>query len=338
MGVVFETADAELAEELLRRHYGTSVRVRADGRRGVMRLAQAVLTPAVRFEYSRWAVSFTVAAGPLGVLAFGRLAGGRLASWSGGSERRLGPGEVFLAAQPGHRLAVAGTGIRAETAIIDPALLSQVADTQPGRAQRPVQITGYRPVSARAARQWTDTCAYVRDGVLAAPGIAGYPVIAADAARLLAATALAVFPNNALSDPTIEDRRDAHPATVRRAASFIEDNAHRDISLADIAAAAQVTIRAVQLGFARHLHTTPRAYLRRVRLDRARHDLLAADPARHTIAGIAGRWGFPSPSRFAVLYRQAYGVPPSHTIHQNQSAPALPRMPVPRAGPAAGAG
>jgi AraC-like DNA-binding protein len=31
----------------------------------------------------------------------------------------------------------------------------------------------------------------------------------------------------------------------------------------------------------------------------------------------AYRWGFHSPGRFAVLYRQAYGVPPSHTIHQN---------------------
>jgi transcriptional regulator GlxA family with amidase domain len=196
-------------------------------------------------------------------------------------------------------------------------LLSQVADTEPGRAQQPVRITGYEPVTPQAAQQWKDTYAYVREGVLDPPETAGYPLVAADAARLLAATALAAFPNNALTDPTIEDRRDAHPATVRRAVAFIRDNAHRDISAADIAGAAQVTIRAVQLAFARHLETTPRAYLLRVRLDCARQDLLAADPARRTVAGVAYRWGFHSPSRFAVLYRQAYGVLPSHTIHQN---------------------
>ena len=44
---------------------------------------------------------------------------------------------------------------------------------------------------------------------------------------------------------------------------------------------------------------------------------LAADPARRTVAGVACRWGFHSPSRFAVLYRQACGVLPSHTIHRN---------------------
>jgi AraC-like DNA-binding protein len=317
MGEVFETTDAELAEDLLLRQYGTRFRIRANGQRGGMRLAQAVLTPAVRFEYSRFAVSFTVTAGPLGVLAFGQLTDGLLASRSDGSERRLRPGDVFLGVQPGHPFRATVENTQTETAIIDPVLLSQVADTEPGRAQQPVRITGYEPVSPQAARQWKDTYTYVREGVLDPPETAGYPLVAADAARLLAATALAVFPNNALTDPTIEDRRDAHPATVRRAVAFIRDNAHRDISAADIAGAAQVTIRAVQLAFARHLETTPRAYLLRVRLDCARQDLLAADPARRTVAGVAYRWGFHSPSRFAVLYRQAYGVLPSHTIHQN---------------------
>ena len=314
---VFETTDVGVAEDLLRRHYGTSVAICADGPRGGMRLAQAVLTPAVRFEYSRLAVSFTATAGPLGVLAFGQLTGGLLACRSDGSERRLRPGDVFLGAQPGHRLGATVQNTQIQAAIIDPVLLSQVADTEPGRAQQPVAITGYEPVSPRAARQWTDTCACVRAAVLDPPEPAGSLLVAADAARLLAATALAVFPNNALTGPTATDRRDAHPATVRRAVAFIEGNAHRDISAADIAAAAQVSIRAVQLGFARHLQITPLAYLLRVRLDRARQDLLAADPARRTVAGVAYRWGFHSPGRFAVLYRQAYGVPPSHTIHQN---------------------
>ena len=317
MGEVFETTDMELAEDLLLRHYGTSFRIHADGPQGGMRLAQAVLTPAVRFEYSHLAVNFTATAGPLGVLAFGQLTDGLLANRSDGSERRLRPGDVFFGVQPGHPFRATVERARIETAIIDPVLLSQVADTEPGRAQQPVRITGYEPVSPQAAQQWKDTCAYLREGVLDPPETDGYPLVAADAARLLAATALAVFPNNALTDPTTGDRRDAHPATVRRAVAFIEDNAQRDISAADIARAAQVSIRAVQLGFARHLETTPLAYVRRVRLDCARQDLLAADPARRTVAGVACRWGFHSPSRFAVLYRQAYGVPPSHTIQQD---------------------
>src|SRR5215470_9878253 len=216
MGEVFETTDVELAEDLLLRHYGTRFRIRANGPRGGMRLAQAVLTPAVRFEYSHLSVSCSATAGPLGVLAFGRLAAGLLAYRSDGSERRLRPGDVFLGVQPRHPFGVSIDNSHIEMAIIDPVLLSQVADTEPGRAQQPVRITGYEPVSPQAAQQWKDTYAYVREGVLDPPGTDGYPLVAADAARLLAATALAVFPNNALTAPTPGDRRDAHPAAMRR--------------------------------------------------------------------------------------------------------------------------
>jgi transcriptional regulator GlxA family with amidase domain len=102
---------------------------------------------------------------------------------------------------------------------------------------------------------------------------------------------------------------------VRRAISFIEAHPDQDISVADIAAAACVTTRAVQLAFRRHLNTTPTGYLRRIRLDYAHRELLAADPERDTVTAVAYRWGFPSASRFAVHYRAAYGVLPSHTLH-----------------------
>jgi transcriptional regulator GlxA family with amidase domain len=130
----------------------------------------------------------------------------------------------------------------------------------------------------------------------------------------MVATALAVFPNNAFTEPTIQDRRDAGTATVRRAVAFIEEHADCNITPADIAAAAFVTIRAVQLAFRRHLNTTPTEYLRRVRLDRAHGDLAAAAPDRQTVTAVAYRWGFSNASRFAALYRKTYGVPPSHTL------------------------
>ena len=55
-------------------------------------------------------------------------------------------------------------------------------------------------------------------------------------------------------------------------------------------------------------------YLRRVRLEAAHRDLLAADLASTTITTVAYRWGFPSSSRFAAWYRHAYGVTPGYTL------------------------
>jgi transcriptional regulator GlxA family with amidase domain len=101
---------------------------------------------------------------------------------------------------------------------------------------------------------------------------------------------------------------------VQRAVGFIEANADIDITIADIARAAGVTARAVQLAFRRHLDITPAGYLRRVRLDQAHRELQAADPDHGSVTAVAYRWGFSSPSRFASYYRRAYGVPPSHTL------------------------
>ncbi|EXG82728.1 hypothetical protein CryarDRAFT_3929 [Cryptosporangium arvum DSM 44712] len=69
-----------------------------------------------------------------------------------------------------------------------------------------------------------------------------------------------------------------------------------------------MTPRTVPIAFRRHLGTTPMAYLRRVRLDRAHADLLAAVPGEGaTVAGVAARWGYGQPGRFAGDYRAAYG-------------------------------
>jgi AraC-like DNA-binding protein len=313
MSEVFETGDLETAEHVLSGRYAR-MRVDRSGQWNGMRLSLATLTPAVRFDHFRFALSFAAHVNPVGALLFSTLGAGRAGYASGRGERLYQAGQVYLAAQPEDPFTITIENTDGEMAVIDPALPSQVADTAPGRTRQPVRITGYEPVSAHAARQWQHTYAYIRDTVLASPDAAAQPLVAASAAQLLAAVTLSAFPTNALTDPTIEDRHDAHPDTLRRAVAFIDEHAHTDITIADIAAAVCVTVRAVQLAFRRHLDTTPTEYLRRVRLDHAHRDLASADPAITTVTTVAYRWGFPSGSRFAAYYRQAYGVNPGHTL------------------------
>jgi AraC-like DNA-binding protein len=320
MATLIETVDLETTRQVLSTSYG-SVRIRPRGRRHGMRLTQASLGPA-RFDHVRFTMSFEADADPLGTLVFGQLRSGYTHCASDGSQRSSRPGQLFLFAQPDHPCTAVIEDTEAELAVIDPALPDQVADTAPGRTKRPVRFTGYEPVSAQAAQAWTSTYAYIRDVVLTSPQASAEPLVATCAARLLAATALAAFPNNAVTDPTIEDRHDGSPATVRRAVTYIDEHASQNITIADVAANAHVTIRAVQLAFRRHLDTTPMAYLRRVRLDHAHNDLVAAAPDDKTVAAVAFRWGFTSSSRFAAYYRQAYGVHPSHTLRRLPGSPA----------------
>jgi AraC-like DNA-binding protein len=105
------------------------------------------------------------------------------------------------------------------------------------------------------------------------------------------------------------------PAVLRRATAFIEEHSERPLTVGQIAAAAGVGIRGLQIAFRRHLEVTPMTYVRRVRLDRVHRELLTGDPHDGvTVQAVARRWGFVNLGRFAAEYRSEYGVPPSETL------------------------
>jgi AraC-like DNA-binding protein len=225
---------------------------------------------------------------------------------------RYQPGDTFLGTRPAAHYRIRSCDVRVRAIALPSSLLTSVA-AAPGCPASSWEFSAFEPVNG-GAWQWRVAARFV-DDLLDNSEAAAAPLIIGQAARLLAVTALAVFPNTAVTEPTSTDRRDARPETVRRAMSFIETHADRDITVADIAAAACVTVRAIQLAFRRHLDTTPAAYLRRVRLERAHQELQAADPARETITAVAYRWGFSSASRFSALYRRVYGVAPKYTLY-----------------------
>ena len=101
--------------------------------------------------------------------------------------------------------------------------------------------------------------------------------------------------------------------------AFIDACSADPIGLAEIAAAAQLSPRALQAAFRRHLGTTPLGHLRSVRLARAHADLLAARRGDgQTVSEIANRWGFSQLSRFAHDYRTRYGQSPRETLGQDE--------------------
>jgi AraC-like DNA-binding protein len=104
------------------------------------------------------------------------------------------------------------------------------------------------------------------------------------------------------------------PATIRNAVDLLEAHPERPWTASDLASRAGLSVRGLQAGFARHVGTSPMAYLRRVRLRRAHAELRATEPADGSVAAIASRWGFTNLGRFAAVYRACYGQAPSQTL------------------------
>ncbi|MFH9349534.1 helix-turn-helix transcriptional regulator [Kitasatospora sp. NPDC017646] len=307
----FDSASAEATEEFLSTAY-TPMRIgksAADARTRISRRAAGPLS------VDRLSFGYDMAydADSLGRVCLLSIHAGTVADRSGKhGETVFGPGETFLIARPDAPYQGEVRSAEYTIAMFDTALLDAVAPT--GADGGPVRLTGLRTVNGAANRQLGAAVAYVRDHVLGDPAACESELLVVTAAQHLAASVLAALPHSARTEPVPADRSDATPETLRRAIAFIEANADREVSLADIAAAAFVTPRALQYAFRRHLDTTPLGYLRRVRLDAAHRDLLAADPGSATVTGIAMRWGFAHSGYFAGLYRAAYRRAPGETL------------------------
>ena len=104
--------------------------------------------------------------------------------------------------------------------------------------------------------------------------------------------------------------------TIREATRLIDGQPHRHHSVKSLARELGVSVRALEKGFKRHLATTPNAYLRDVRLERAHADLSAGEPDAVTVAQVARRHGFFHFGRFAATYRDRFGEAPSHTLRR----------------------
>jgi AraC-like DNA-binding protein len=105
------------------------------------------------------------------------------------------------------------------------------------------------------------------------------------------------------------------PRSLRRAIEFIHDHVAEDITLADIAAAADVPERTLQDAFQQFEDATPMGYLRDLRLKQARSQLLA-DRGDRSVTEIAVGLGINHLGRFAKTYAERFGERPSQTLRR----------------------
>ena len=248
---------------------------------------------------------------PLGSVLIMRVQDGELEFTDADGSRRLyRTGEVFLCAQPDLAYHAVSRTRHAQAVGLDLSLLERVTDEP---AEEVVRRFGPGPLAPPRARHWQRTVDYLGD-LLTDEEAVNSPLVLGEAARLLAAATVSAF--TAEATETSSERTGSTEATVRRAVAFLEANPDLDLGIVEIAQATHVSIRTLQAAFRRHLDTTPMAYLRRVRLDRVRADLRAAEPGTGvTVTQVATRWGFGDPGRFSAYYRRAYGESPRATLH-----------------------
>jgi len=142
-----------------------------------------------------------------------------------------------------------------------------------------------------------------------------HPLAALRLEQVLMLTLLLTQPNNysaALDKPP----KVAGPTPIAQAIEWIRTRPEHPWTIATLAAEVAVSVRSLQVGFARSVGQTPMRYLRQVRLERVHDELTKAEPGTTTITQAASKWGFTHLGRFASEYHKTFGELPSESLAQ----------------------
>jgi AraC-like DNA-binding protein len=316
--VILDTTDLGEAENVLSAVY-TRMRFFAKPDQPIRTRVQRTMVGALAVDELHYGHDFNFEGDPLDSIVLSRIRSGALSHAQPGADGVVSHADTVTAIGARQDAPFNGRNhaVEVDCIPIPRTLLDSVASGSPRYGgSAPTQITGLAPVSTAANAHLVAVVDHLIHHVATNSYAVGSPLVAGNVARYLAASMLAAFPSTALFEPTIEDRHDSTPVLMRRAAAFIDDNAHRDIATTDIAEAVYVTPRALQYMFRKHRDCTPMEYVRLVRLHHAHLDLIAGDRAETTVAAIARKWGFAHLGRFAAHYRQQYGESPQQTLRR----------------------
>ena len=119
---------------------------------------------------------------------------------------------------------------------------------------------------------------------------------------------LRVFPNNWNASDSVQ----SVSPSMERIIQYIEENVKEDIELDTLSQISNMSIRSIYNAFSRVFSTTPKSYVKLVKLRSLRSDLLQGQC--RNITEVALDYGFSHLGRFSSDYRKRFGELPSETM------------------------
>jgi transcriptional regulator GlxA family with amidase domain len=140
--------------------------------------------------------------------------------------------------------------------------------------------------------------------------------VATDAARL------AVMPlerDGGQAQYIVHEQPGADGSNLQPLLHWIEENAHQELTLHDLATRVKMSTRTLNRRFREQTATTPMQWLRRARIRRSQYLL---ETTRHSVERIALQVGFGSPTSFREHFKRLVGTSPQAYRRAFQGSPA----------------
>jgi AraC-like DNA-binding protein len=195
---------------------------------------------------------------------------------------------------------------------IEPTALEQHLSRMSGRrVDRPIEFELGMPLRS-SGTAWTGVIQMLID--FAERSADPPPLLTAEVESTVMTTLLLTQPHNysevLLMQPSVPGR------IVTAAIEVMRSDVAAGLTVAEIAERTGVSERSLQMSFRRQLGVSPTEYLRGLRLDEARRELLAAPADGKSVSRVAVSWGFSNLGRFAAKYHHRFGEYPSQTARR----------------------
>lgn len=199
--------------------------------------------------------------------------------------------------------------LRVDIAALQQALLG----LSPRAKRRPLQLHSARIGGAQCYPIWgiAQTLAYVFNNYPTHKELPG--LLTRQLSEQAVCTLLLSLGSN-YSDDIYRQPSPISTKSVRTVLELLDAEPQAMLTVADLAAEAGISMRALELAFRKEFDTTPRDYVMQARLRRAHKELTRAIPGATTVTDIAMKWGFAHTGRFARRYRESFGVNPSEAL------------------------
>lgn len=165
----------------------------------------------------------------------------------------------------------------------------------------------------RDSGMWTSLLSYVLECARSAQDLQRHRLVVTHIEQLVAATLLCTHEHNH-ADAAPSRCGPVLPRHVRKVQDYLDAHAHEPIRGGELAQIAGVSLRSLYAGFKEFCGVSPMQYLKDLRLERARADLLAGGGS---VSGVALRWGFAHMGRFSADYRTRFGESPSASLRHH---------------------
>jgi AraC-like DNA-binding protein len=206
--------------------------------------------------------------------------------------------------------------VRFDEKLLSACLAAQLAEADDVIAHRPIKFSADMSTARPGGSAWMRMMSFVLGELDKKDSIFRSPLAASQAGNLMMSTLLLNQPHS-YSDFLQQSADEPVPRSIRNARNWIETNAHRPVTVDDIARAVNLSTRSLYNGFRKYLDQTPMDYLKDVRLAKARSDLLTATASKNVTA-IAMEWGFTHLGHFARDYQMKFGELPSRTLRASR--------------------